>query len=223
MPDAIPTPAAFLDSLPPWASALVRAVNAKQANTFVLHGVPADLVPVRGPSGLTFLSLDDFLVQQLFAGWPSIVTYNRAEGLGFATPAARGHFQDRLRAYDAVHGTNWADSLPRDAANCFALLDSYFRDIIAKTQQNWRVALSAAIEYAVAAPAFSASLGYFDSYRSARLPSNLLQAQRDFFGAHTYERVDKPGVFHTNWMESGDQPKAFALAGQVVDDLEANP
>ena len=127
MPDAAPPPAVFLDSLPPWASELVRAVTAKQSNTFVLHGVPADLVPVRGPAGLRFLSLDDFLVQQLFAGWPSIVTYNRAEGLGFATPAARGHFQDRLRAYDAVHGTNWADALPRDAANCFALLDSYFR------------------------------------------------------------------------------------------------
>ena len=54
----------------------------------------------------------------------------------------------------------------------------------------------------MAVPAFSASLGYFDSYRSARLPSNLLQAQRDFFGAHTYERIDKPGVFHTEWMES---------------------
>ena len=93
----------------------------------MLHGVPADLIPVRGPSGLRFLSLDDFLVQQLFGGWTSIVTYNRAEGLGFATPAARSHFQDRLRGYDTVHGTNWADALPRDAANCFALLDSYFR------------------------------------------------------------------------------------------------
>jgi SpoVK/Ycf46/Vps4 family AAA+-type ATPase len=128
MPEAAaPTPAVFLDSLPPWGSALVRAVNAKQSNTFVLHGVPADLIPVRGPAGLRFLSLDDFLVQQLFAGWSSIVTYNRAEGLGFATPAARSNFQDRLRGYDTVHGTNWADSLPRDAANCFALLDSYFR------------------------------------------------------------------------------------------------
>ena len=56
----------------------------------------------------------------------------------------------------------------------------------------------------VAAPAFSASLAYFDSYRSARLPANLLQAQRDFFGAHTYERIDKPGIFHTDWI--GDQP-----------------
>src|SRR3954466_3526768 len=128
MPEAAaPSPAVFVDTLPPWASELVRAVSSKQSNAFVLHGVPADLVPVRGPAGLRFLSLDDFLVQQLFAGWASIVTYNRAEGLGFATPAARGHFQDRLRAYDTVHGTNWADTLPRDAPNCFALPDSYFR------------------------------------------------------------------------------------------------
>src|ERR1700686_3360522 len=52
----------------------------------------------------------------------------------------------------------------------------------------------------------AASLAYFDSYRSARLPSNLLQAQRDFFGAHTYERIDKPGVFHTEWIESDHKP-----------------
>jgi 6-phosphogluconate dehydrogenase len=58
----------------------------------------------------------------------------------------------------------------------------------------------------VAVPAFSASLAYFDSYRSARLPANLLQSQRDFFGAHTYERVDKPGVFHTEWIDTDQQP-----------------
>src|SRR3954467_5146665 len=132
MPEAAaPSPAVFVDTLPPWASELVRAVSSKQSNAFVLHGVPADLIPVRGPAGLRFLSLDDFLVQQLFAGWSSIVTYNRAGGLAFATPAARSQFQDRLRAYDTVHGTNWADSLPRDAPNCFALLDSYFRQCAA--------------------------------------------------------------------------------------------
>src|SRR6184192_2021186 len=86
------------------------------------------------------------------------------------------------------------------------LLDQYFTDIIAKTQHNWRVAVSTAINYGVAVPAFSASLAYFDSYRSARLPANLLQAQRDFFGAHTYERIDKPGVFHTEWIESEEKP-----------------
>jgi 6-phosphogluconate dehydrogenase len=81
------------------------------------------------------------------------------------------------------------------------LLDPFFRDVAAKTQDGWRYALSQAINSGVPAPAFSASLAYFDSYRSARLSSNLLQAQRDFFGAHTYERVDKPGVFHTEWLE----------------------
>src|SRR5256885_2913755 len=94
----------------------------------------------------------------------------------------------------------------RDPALHNLMLDSEFRDIIANTQDNWRVAVSSAVEHGVAVPAFSASLAYFDSYRSARLPSNLLQAQRDFFGAHTYERVDKPGVFHTEWMESEKTP-----------------
>src|SRR4051794_18752024 len=94
----------------------------------------------------------------------------------------------------------------RDPALHNLLLDSYFTDIIAKTQDNWRVAVSTAAQQGVAVPAFSASLAYFDSYRQARLPHNLLQAQRDFFGAHTYERIDKPGVFHTEWMESDEKP-----------------
>ena len=81
------------------------------------------------------------------------------------------------------------------------ILDPYFRDILVKTQANWRTALQTAIAHGVAAPAFSNALAYFDSYRSARLPANLLQAQRDYFGAHTYERVDKPAgeFFHTEW------------------------
>lgn len=133
MATVAPTPAAFLESLPPWGADLVRAVRAKQSNTFVIHGVPSDLVPLRSSSGFRFLSLEDFLVSQLFAGWPSMVTYNRAEGLGFATTAARSHFEERMRSYDAVHGTTWADRLPRDAANCFALLDSYFRHCAAQS------------------------------------------------------------------------------------------
>ena len=98
------------------------------------------------------------------------------------------------------------DAYKRDPALHNLLLDPYFTDIIKNTQDNWRIAVATAVEYGVAVPAFSASLAYFDSYRSARLPSNLLQAQRDFFGAHTYERVDKPGVFHTEWMESDQKP-----------------
>jgi SpoVK/Ycf46/Vps4 family AAA+-type ATPase len=122
----------FIESLPGWAAEIVRALQAKQANTFLIHGVPADVVPVRGASGLRFLALDSFLTQELFKGWPSIVTYNRAEGLGFSSPEARGHFQEKLRSYDAVHGTTWASqSLPRDPGNAFALLDSYFKSCAA--------------------------------------------------------------------------------------------
>jgi 6-phosphogluconate dehydrogenase len=89
----------------------------------------------------------------------------------------------------------------RDAGLHNLLLDRYFTRAIKKAQPKWRLVLATAIKHGVATPAFSASLAYFDSYRSARLPANLLQAQRDFFGAHTYERIDKPGVFHTDWAQ----------------------
>jgi 6-phosphogluconate dehydrogenase len=101
------------------------------------------------------------------------------------------------------------------------LLDSYFTEIIKNTQDNWRVAVSTAVEFGVAVPAFSASLAYFDSYRSERLPSNLLQAQRDFFGAHTYERIDKPGIFHTEWMEPDRKPVEKPAAPKPHDPHQA--
>jgi 6-phosphogluconate dehydrogenase len=98
------------------------------------------------------------------------------------------------------------EAYERDPALHNLLLDSYFTDIIRNTQHNWRNAIATALGQGVAVPAFSASLAYFDSYRQARLPANLLQAQRDFFGAHTYERVDKPGVFHTEWLAPDEHP-----------------
>ncbi len=93
------------------------------------------------------------------------------------------------------------DAYERDPGLKNMLLDPYFCSILEKTQANWRQAICHAVEHGIAIPAFTSSLGYFDSYREARLPSNLLQAQRDFFGAHTYERVDKPGSFHTEWLQ----------------------
>ena len=71
----------------------------------------------------------------------------------------------------------------------------------AEAQENWRTCISVAQQHGVPVPAMSSSLAYFDSYRTANLPQNLTQAQRDFFGAHTYERVDKPelGAIHTEW------------------------
>ena len=83
------------------------------------------------------------------------------------------------------------------------LLDPYFNKTVKKAQQNWRKVVSLAAECGVPAPTFASALAYYDSYRSARLPANLLQAQRDYFGAHTYERTDQPRgkFFHLDWPE----------------------
>jgi 6-phosphogluconate dehydrogenase len=83
------------------------------------------------------------------------------------------------------------------------MLAPFFKDILNESQENWREVVAMATLAGIPVPAFSASLGYYDSYRSAFLPANLLQAQRDFFGAHTYERTDKPRgeMFHTDWPE----------------------
>jgi 6-phosphogluconate dehydrogenase len=85
------------------------------------------------------------------------------------------------------------------------LLDSFFSGALNKYQASWRKAVVHAVELGVPTPAFSTALAFFDGFRSGRLPANLLQAQRDFFGAHTYERVDKPAgqFFHTNWTGHG--------------------
>ncbi len=85
------------------------------------------------------------------------------------------------------------------------LLDEFFSDALNKYQADWRKALIQAIELGVPTPALSAGLSFYDGFRTARLPANLLQAQRDFFGAHTYERIDKPRgeFFHTNWTGHG--------------------
>ena len=87
-----------------------------------------------------------------------------------------------------------------DLANL--LLDPYFEQVICKAQLDWRKVITTATELGIPVPAFSSALSYYDSYRRERLPANLIQAQRDYFGAHTYERVDKPGSFHTEWLKA---------------------
>jgi 6-phosphogluconate dehydrogenase len=89
----------------------------------------------------------------------------------------------------------------RDPELANLLLDPYFNKTVKKAQANWRKVVSLAAEYGVPVPTFSSALCYYDSYRSARLPANLLQAQRDYFGAHTFERVDRPRgkFFHVDW------------------------
>ncbi|WP_437201010.1 decarboxylating NADP(+)-dependent phosphogluconate dehydrogenase [Planctomicrobium sp. SH664] len=82
------------------------------------------------------------------------------------------------------------------------LLDDFFKKAIDQSQAAWRRVVSAAVTHGIPVPAFTAALSYYDGYRCARLPANLLQAQRDYFGAHTYERIDKPRgeYFHTDWI-----------------------
>lgn len=100
----------------------------------------------------------------------------------------RARFLSRIKeAYDRDPG------LPN------LLLDPYFREVVDKAQPRWRRLVSVAAEQGIPIPAFSSALSYFDSYRTERLPANMIQAQRDYFGAHTYERIDRPGTFHSEW------------------------
>ncbi|MGT0197204.1 NADP-dependent phosphogluconate dehydrogenase [Burkholderia pyrrocinia] len=91
------------------------------------------------------------------------------------------------------------EAYAKDPALANLLLDPYFQDIAANYQASLRDVVVAAVKAGVPVPAFASAVAYFDSYRSERLPANLVQAQRDFFGAHTFERTDKPGSFHANW------------------------
>jgi 6-phosphogluconate dehydrogenase len=84
------------------------------------------------------------------------------------------------------------------------VIDDYFRSELERAQPGWRRTITRAVEAGIPVPAYSTALAFYDGYRTARLPANLIQAQRDYFGAHTYERVDRPRgeFFHTEWLES---------------------
>ena len=91
------------------------------------------------------------------------------------------------------------DAYEREEDLANLLLDDYFKEITEKYQQSVRDVVSLAVQAGVPVPTFSSAIAYFDSYRSKRLPANLIQAQRDYFGAHTYERTDREGIFHYSW------------------------
>jgi 6-phosphogluconate dehydrogenase len=92
------------------------------------------------------------------------------------------------------------------------LLDPYFKEKVESSQDAWRRVVSTAVSNGIAIPAFSIALSYFDGYRTERLPANMLQAQRDYFGAHQYERIDEPRgkFFHTNWTGRGGETASSA-------------
>jgi 6-phosphogluconate dehydrogenase len=94
---------------------------------------------------------------------------------------------------------NIKDAYDQDPELENLLLDSYFKEIVVGYQSALREVVSVAVKQGIPVPSFSSAISYYDSYRSENLPANLIQAQRDYFGAHTYERKDKKGSFHTNW------------------------
>ena len=100
----------------------------------------------------------------------------------------RARFLDKIR-----------DAFANDPALDNLMLDPFFASVLAELQDAWRLVLKTCRDLGIPTPAFNASLDYYDSYRRAVLPANLIQAQRDYFGAHTYERTDRPGTFHTEW------------------------
>jgi 6-phosphogluconate dehydrogenase len=102
------------------------------------------------------------------------------------------------------------EAFDTDPALVNLLLAPFFTDAVETAQAGWRRVIMKSVELGIPMPAISAALGYFDGYRAARLPANLLQAQRDYFGAHTYERVDQPRgqFFHTNWTGRGGDTAA---------------
>ncbi len=106
--------------------------------------------------------------------------------------------------------SNIKEAFDRDPSLDNLLLDPFFKNIMDDAQTGWRSVVAAAAQSGIAAPAFMSALSYYDGYRTERLPANLLQAQRDYFGAHTYERVDAPRgeMFHTNWTGHGGSTTA---------------
>ena len=150
--------------------------------------------------------LVDFAEQALYVS--KITSY--AQGFGLLRSASKEYcfgfnYAEIARIWRA--GCIIRASLLDDIASAFdretelpnLLLSDVFRDAVLKNQSAWREVVKTAIDLGIPMLATSASLAYFDAYRSERLPANLVQAQRDFFGAHTYRRVDKDGVFHTKW------------------------
>jgi 6-phosphogluconate dehydrogenase len=121
------------------------------------------------------------------SGWS--LDYGRIAMLWRGGCIIRARFLERIR-----------DAFDRDPNLENILVDPYFAAVVLRSQPAWRRVLQTAIGIGVPVPSFAAALSYFDGYRSERLPANLLQAQRDYFGAHTYQRLDRTGVFHSDWI-----------------------
>jgi 6-phosphogluconate dehydrogenase len=140
-------------------------------------------------------------------GFEQMAAASEANGwdveLGGLATIWRGGCIIRARFLDRIREAYAADPGLRNL-----LFAEYFRDAVAQAQDAWRRVVATAVALGVPTPAFASSLAYYDGFRRERGPANLLQAQRDFFGAHTYRRIDRPGTFHTLWSEDGQEVEA---------------
>ena len=184
------------------------AVESRILSALKAERVHASRV-LHGPSPRYEGSRDRFVAAARAALYASKIT-SYAQGFGMLRMAsAEYHYDLRMadiariwRAGCIIRASLLGDitaAFGRDAALANLLLDDAFRQAVESRQGSWRFVVQVAVETGIPVPAMSASLAYFDAYRSERLPANLTQGQRDYFGAHTYRRVDRPGVFHTEW------------------------
>jgi 6-phosphogluconate dehydrogenase len=184
------------------------AVESRILSALKAERVHASRV-LHGPSPRYESSRDKFVAAARAALYASKIT-SYAQGFGMLRMAsAEYHYDLKMadiariwRAGCIIRASLLGDitaAFGRDAALANLLLDDAFRQAVESRQGSWRFVVQVAVETGIPVPAMSASLAYFDAYRSERLPANLTQGQRDYFGAHTYRRVDRPGVFHTEW------------------------
>jgi 6-phosphogluconate dehydrogenase len=195
-------------------TAIAEAVFARCVSALKDERVAASEV-LEGPGALfdgDRAALIDDLEQALYAS--KIVSYAQ----GYQLMRAMSEEQDWALDYGAValmwrEGCiirsrflgNLRDAFEKDSELANLMLDDFFRAAIDQAQASWRRVVATAVKLGIPMPAIGAALAYYDGYRSERLPANLLQAQRDYFGAHTYERIDRPRgeFFHTNWTGRG--------------------
>ena len=198
-------------------TAITEAVYARTLSSFKEQRVAASKVlpgPVGGKVDGDRKEFIDDVRDALYAS--KVVAYAQ----GFEQMLAAGHeFGWRLRPGEIA--TIWRggciirarfldrikDAYDQEPHLANLMLAPYFTEAVKSGQDGWRRVVGEAARLGIPVPAFSSALAYYDGYRRARLPANLIQAQRDLFGAHTYERTDKPGAFHSQWAGDKQEPK----------------
>ncbi|NJO36397.1 MAG: NADP-dependent phosphogluconate dehydrogenase [Rhizobiales bacterium] len=190
------------------APTIAAAVEARTLSSMKAERVAA-AVKLNGPAGTLDLDVKEFVDQLELALLASKVCAY-AQGFAVMDAAAASH---GWRLNKAEIASIWRGgciirarflrhirkAYERDPGLPNLMLDPYFAGLLERAQPAWRAVVALGIMQGIALPAFSSALAYYDGYRSALLPANLIQAQRDYFGAHTYERTDREGVFHTDW------------------------